>query len=156
MGSHCSVDTREAKRCLGKISPPFSPSPSPPPAVAVWPQSCVRSLRVSPPSPLTSLSSSLCYFLCPRKCWTSARTEEAVKSLSTAVSLGPTSALAAANTLLSGTNADPVSLDILLLLHLRLCCPNFFHLQNIISKQCRVNNPRKSMLLVYSQSLWYN
>lgn len=49
--------------------------------------------------------------LCPsfRKCWTSAKTEGAVKSLSTAACLGQTSVLAAVNTSLSGTNADLVS-----------------------------------------------
>lgn len=44
-----------------------------------------------------------------RKCWTSAKTEEAVKSLSTAVCLGQTTVLATVNTSLSGTNADLVS-----------------------------------------------
>lgn len=95
--------------------------------------------------PLTSLSSSLCYSLCPRKCWTSARTEEAVKSSSTAVSSGPTSALAAANTSLSGTNADPVSVSTALRLHFRLRhCPNLRPRPKYSSKTMQ----RKSTLLV--------
>lgn len=55
---------------------------------------------------LLSFSVSLSLF---RKCWTSARTEEAVKSLSIAACLGQTSVPAAVNTSLSGTNADLVS-----------------------------------------------
>ena len=55
---------------------------------------------------LLPLSVTLSFF---RKCWTSAKTEGAVKSLSTAACLGQTSVLAAVNTSLSGTNADLVS-----------------------------------------------
>lgn len=62
---------------------------------------------VSPPLfGLVPLSVTLSFL---RKCWTSAKTEGAVKSLSTAACLGQTSVLAAVNTSLSGTNADLVS-----------------------------------------------
>lgn len=68
------------------------------------------SLAYCPPSKplfgLLPLSVTLSFF---RKCWTSAKTEGAVKSLSTAACLGQTSVLAAVNTSLSGTNADLVS-----------------------------------------------
>ncbi len=68
-----------------------------------------RWLIVPPSKPLFGLlplSVTLSFF---RKCWTSAKTEGAVKSLSTAACLGQTSVLAAVNTSLSGTNADLVS-----------------------------------------------
>lgn len=68
-----------------------------------------RQLIVLPLNLSLVFSRSLCLFSFFRKCWTSAKTEEAVKSLSTAACLGRTSVLAAVNTSLSGTNADLVS-----------------------------------------------
>lgn len=68
-----------------------------------------RCLIVLPLNLSLVLSRSLSLFSFFRKCWTSAKTEGAVKSLSTAACLGQTSVLAAVNTSLSGTNADLVS-----------------------------------------------
>nr|XP_020444233.1 uncharacterized protein LOC109953152 isoform X2 [Monopterus albus] len=62
-----------------------------------------------PSSVLTKLRKMANLVLCPqhyRKCWTSAKTEGAVRSLSTAACLGQTCVLAAVNISLSGTNAD--------------------------------------------------
>lgn len=84
---------------------------------------------------LLPLSVTLSLF---RKCWTSAKTEGAVKSLSTAACLGQTSVLAAVNTSLSGTNADlvsPSSPQILTVTHIfcsplnwdSVCSPVFSH-----------------------------
>lgn len=66
-------------------------------------------IALHPHSPLVALCHFFLLFFLFRKCWTSVKTEGAVKSLSTAVCLGWISAPVAANTSLSGTNAGRVS-----------------------------------------------
>lgn len=136
---------RQARGCLGKISSPFTPScshrheqPTRSDPGFVLCQSNDRLLIVLP---LNLFYSSLCHSLSRRKCWTSAKTEGAVKSLSTAASLGQTSVLAAANTSLSGTNADPVSPNIYSFFlcffpHINLYSPSKIH---------QWNNPASTM-----------
>lgn len=93
------------------------------------------SLAYCPPSKplfgLLPLSVTLSLF---RKCWMSAKTEGAVKSLSTAACLGQTSVLAAVNTSLSGTNADlvsPSSPQILTVTHISVLLTVFFFLTHL-------------------------